>query len=564
MSGPSYPHPSESTRAVEVAALLGDSVIGVKHCIDPTSGTLTRMTWGVLAASAMCLVTSATAFALSINTAASNTAALERWQAANKPAYAFRPAQAPAATDWLAFGGLGLGLIGAAAGVARVRREHRSPYYRIGSAPGVEQPLEHAPAPAFPLVAPSRDRFVLNFAQGLDGELTTGGQALPLAQLVASGRATPSSAIAGAFELPIAENDRIRVRAGKTTFLIAGIAAPKPIATPAILLEGRALKYAAGSLAFHLALLLVLNNVYDEDAGIGIDLRKTEYIETTTTGTTTETPPPEPDDSTGDTGGEGSEQPTLALAEGAAGNPNAAKADGKLEIEKSDKPPAMRRAEAVEAAAIAGILGSSLALNSAISNIASTADYASGFSDLSVYGPLDGTQGEGRGTFGGGVRGIGPGGGCSTPPCGIIISGRYETTGDGPGTGPGGWGSCVGPHCKGGLRNRVASVPGPKTGTPRIIGEYDKSIVRRYIQRNAPKLAYCYEHQLLASPGIAGEILANFFIAPNGTVQSSNAAGFDSTVASCVADVIKNIEFPKPGEGGVEVKYPFTFRAAAG
>ena len=41
-----------------------------------------------------------------------------------------------------------------------------------------------------------------------------------------------------------------------------------------------------------------------------------------------------------------------------------------------------------------------------------------------------------------------------------------------------------------------------------------------------------------------------FLIAPNGSVQSSNGAGFNSEVASCVAGVIKSISFPAPKNGG--------------
>jgi hypothetical protein len=52
-----------------------------------------------------------------------------------------------------------------------------------------------------------------------------------------------------------------------------------------------------------------------------------------------------------------------------------------------------------------------------------------------------------------------------------------------------------------------------------------------------------------------------FFIAPSGKVASASGAGVNANVASCVAAVIKGIEFPKPkGGGGVQVNYPFTFR----
>ena len=94
-------------------------------------------------------------------------------------------------------------------------------------------------------------------------------------------------------------------------------------------------------------------------------------------------------------------------------------------------------------------------------------------------------------------------------------------------------------------------------------GDLDKAIIRRTIKRNIQKITYCYEKQLLVTPHLEGTIHAHFFIAPSGDVASATASGFDPTVATCVAGVIQGIQFPKPkGGGGVQVNYPFVFRAA--
>ena len=54
-----------------------------------------------------------------------------------------------------------------------------------------------------------------------------------------------------------------------------------------------------------------------------------------------------------------------------------------------------------------------------------------------------------------------------------------------------------------------------------------------------------------------------FFIYAERHRADSTGSGVDPEVASCVADVIRGIEFPKPkGGGGVQVNYPFTFRPA--
>ena len=112
---------------------------------------------------------------------------------------------------------------------------------------------------------------------------------------------------------------------------------------------------------------------------------------------------------------------------------------------------------------------------------------------------------------------------------------------------------------------RDSTVPTVSIGTPSADGDLDKAIIRRYIRRNQQKFQYCYEKQLLAKPTLSGTVQAQFFITPNGTVATSTAGGVDEGVASCVAEVIKNIEFPKPkGGGGVKVNYPFTFHSSNG
>jgi hypothetical protein len=153
------------------------------------------------------------------------------------------------------------------------------------------------------------------------------------------------------------------------------------------------------------------------------------------------------------------------------------------------------------------------------------------------------------GGWGYGRSDLGPSGGTGW---GTIGTGRYGTIGKGTGTsGPGG------------SARSTAAVPQVSIGQPSATGDLDKNLIRRYIKRNLPRIRYCYEKQLLVKPDLEGTVQTQFFISPNGTVSSSQATGVHTEVASCIAQVIKNIEFPKPkGGGGVQVTYPFSFRRA--
>jgi hypothetical protein len=141
-----------------------------------------------------------------------------------------------------------------------------------------------------------------------------------------------------------------------------------------------------------------------------------------------------------------------------------------------------------------------------------------------------------------------------TPAADRSLQNRYGTIGGG------GFGYNDG---SGGSIGRPTDLPTVAIGQPLATGDLDKAIIRRYIKRHINKISYCYEKVLLEKPGLKGTVSAQFLISVTGTVTSATASGVDDEVASCVAGVIKNIEFPKPKDGGVvQVNYPFTFRPA--
>ncbi|HEX4455342.1 MAG TPA: AgmX/PglI C-terminal domain-containing protein [Kofleriaceae bacterium] len=541
-------------KAIEVAALLGDSVIDVKHCIDPNGGKVTRTTVAVIAAACVLAVMSAVAFAVSVHVAAVNHAALDTWtHVLKRPAYSFRPETLGFAYDWCAFGGFALALVAAAAGIARWRAEKRSPFYRIGTAPGVELALDGAPAAAFPLVAPSPsgDDFVMTYAAGIDGDLSLDGTTTSLAELATHGK--PSARTAGAVELAIPANARIRARSGNATFVITAMPRPRRHAAPLLAnIERRTMMYVAGSLAAHLVVLGALAQLQEGDGTATIEIDGHELTDISSTSIEREQPTPPDKTADGETAGGGDQGATaLDPSMGRAGRPDSTQ-QGAMKIAGEQAAPHMTRQEAIDAASTTDIAGRVHA--SDFANLVAAADIQTGFDNLTVYGADREGTGTSYGSFGWGRSGFGTGcGGCDGD--GTIGSGRYGTIGSGPGTG-------VGPGGDGHLmrdRKHVAEVPRPVIGEPEGIGD-GREIVRRYINRNIDKIKYCYEKELLAKPTLAGTVTVQFFLAETGGVTGSVGSGFDATVASCVADVVANIQFPRM-PGSATVHYPFTFRA---
>jgi hypothetical protein len=562
MSRPMLPHPlidePLGAKAIEVAALLGDSVVDVKHCIDPRSGTITRTTIAWLIGAGVTLVLAAIAFAVSVHVAAQNQQAFQVWtRVLGRPAYAFRAETLGFAYDWLVFGGFAFALAAAGIGLARLRAERRTPFYRIGSAPGVELALDDAPAPDFPLVAPSLrgDDFVMTYAPGIEGELSLDGTTTSLGELARRGRA--SNRVAGAVELPIPANAKIRARHGLTTFVITAVPEPRRHATPIATIERRVAAYFAGSLGVHLLILGLLAQFPEGDGSAMIELDGHEVVGIESSIVDHEPPTPVPtDEDSGDSGAGGA---SAALDPGQAGKPDTT-THGRLTIKDNHVDPAVARAEAIAMARTGGIAGVIHAEDFA--QLVAVGEIESGFDQNTMYGAYDASMpGEASGSFGWSRSGFAHGGGGNGGVgLGTIGTGGYGTIGVGNGVGDGyGIAGGVG-H---GLRRHIGGVPTATIGRPEGCGDCDgRDVIRRYIKRNIEKITYCYEKQLLAHPAIGGEVVVQFFLSETGKVTGSVGSGFDSTVASCVADIVANIEFPRM-PASATVRYPFTFRAPA-
>lgn len=110
------------------------------------------------------------------------------------------------------------------------------------------------------------------------------------------------------------------------------------------------------------------------------------------------------------------------------------------------------------------------------------------------------------------------------------------------------------------MKRRGHRIATTAFGQPSTQGELDKALIRRYVKRNGEKITACYQKALATDPSLSGTVTTTFMIAPTGAVSTSTATGVTEEVSTCVAAVIKAIEFPKPKSGNVQVYYPVTFR----
>jgi pSer/pThr/pTyr-binding forkhead associated (FHA) protein len=550
-------------RAIEVAAMLGDSVVGVKHLMDPQGGKVSSTTYALFIGGGVMLLMALIAFGIGVSNAAFNKAAYQEWvHVLKRPEFEFRPQPLSLIYDWMAFGGLLSGLFSMTYGLLRLRNERQSPYFRIGTAPDVEFPILASPSESFPLVGPLGDDFVFHFGAGMDGEMNVDGETIKLGELQARGRAQHSSAVQGALQVPIPPKARIRVNAGKNTFLISAVPRPREQAAPLFAsLESRALAFFGGSAAFHLGLVALLLNLPPDPRSLSLELRGSEGRLTRFQSKAQEDPKQEEEEENESDETSGGTGTAMALDEGKMGKKDSTRAAGQYAMKNEGVDPQLAREQAIDQARDAGFLGAiKMAQGGAFASLTGTGDFSSGLDDANVYGGLLGDEvGEMQGGFGFGRSGFGPGGGGTG--WGTIGTGNYGTIGHGSGTGSG-YGVGSG---RGGMRGRRSSPPAVHIGNAVATGDLDKNIIRRYIRQKLPRITYCYEKQLLVRADLSGTVVTQFQISPQGAVLNSKAEGVSKEVADCVAEVIQGIQFPKPKGGGlVQVRYPFTFRPTGG
>ncbi len=561
-------------QVVEVQAMLGNSMVGVKHSINPRAGKVTGMTKMLLAIGAVLLLASAATLFMGVSASGANHDSKTAWNAKDanasvqrkphrwRPSYVekLRPYQTTSSHymfDGIYIGGLLGGLALLFWGLSRYRDEKVSPYFRIGSDKEVEFATKDSPAPSFALVAPEGDNFVFNFMPQMDGELTNEmGEATPLSSVAAQASGTQS----GAQSFVIPPNSRTRVAVGNTMFYVASVNRPKKHPVPFMLFSDSQFNLCVAGVAGVVALIFGLQYWagYDDNAGSLSGSDKEKYAMLDQDADKDQDDPLNEeeemeDDSEEDPGGTGTQ---AALDEGLMGKKDSSKATGLFKMKNINDNPSLAKKEIMAQVTANSALGAlSAGGQDMFASLTGLSDVSSGMDDDSIQGGLLGSEyGEAYGGFGLGKSGFGPGGGGTG--WGTIGSGSQGLIGRGSGTGSG-WGVGSG---SGGGRGRKSKVPPVRIGSPTVSGDLDKATIRRYIRRKLPQIKYCYEKQLLTNSKLGGTVSTNFLIAPDGSVKSSSASGVGGKVSSCVAGIIKTIKFPKPRGGGlVQVRYPFRF-----
>jgi hypothetical protein len=526
-------------------------------------GWLVRHGWFVVGT--VLFVLASVAFVRGLGNAGDNARALRQWtERSRRSVQDFRPRRLPVVYDWLAFVGLLGGIAAVGIGAWRRRDRRSRATFHIGSAPGVDLATDDAPLPDFPLVVPADEGFAVCFTDRMDGEAALGSHIGSLVDAVRARQALPSARVSGAFELPLGVDGRVRVRCGRSAFVVTAGAPPHgQTGAPLARIESRTLAFGAGSALVHLGFLGLLHSIPPDGKSLAGDVfgagpdrmisaRLVGYEDPVAKLERDSAPATEGDPGAGAEGGR------EAGAEGKMGTPQSTHATGRFRIARRADEPQLAHREAVAQARQAGFLHvfGAYRASDPFATLTGSSWQSSGMSDRDVYGGMIGDEyRDMQGGWGTGVDDDGPGGGGDR--FATIGTGDYDTIGDGtPGPGPlTHWDRPPGKTTPRQPKGPIVTI-GP-VDSP----EYDRALIRREIKKQLGRIRHCYERELIARRDLEGTVTTVFVINPVGAVISVRAAGMgNDEVESCVAGVIKSVQFPKPPGGGLhKVTYPFIF-----
>jgi hypothetical protein len=389
-------------------------------------------------------------------------------------------------------------------------------------------------------------------------------------ELIASGRARPSSELSGAHEFDLPTNAKARMELeGGLVFQVSAVNAGKapPVgvfagADPAaFLFVGLSSLLHIGIVA-SLAFFMPKMNLDDSEA---IDRDQILLMQKMLNAAAEREQEEKPTEQVSDANADNKEGGTGTRAkgeEGSMGNPNTKETGHRFGVQgpADNADPHIARQAALKEAAEFGMIGL-LNVGAGGDPNAPTAPWgreeSSGNDPMSARGNMWGDSiGDSFGAGGLGLSGVGEGGGGRGEGIGL---GNIGTIGHGAGTGNGqgfgnGHGRLGGAH--------ATKSPTLRQGATQVNGRLPPEVIQRIVRQNFGRFRLCYENGLRTNPTLSGRVAVKFVIDRSGSVSTAQDGGSDlpdKGVVSCVVRGFGNLSFPQPEGGIVTVVYPISF-----
>ena len=398
-----------------------------------------------------------------------------------------------------------------------------------------------------------------------------GGNPIAFAHLMASGRATRSAEVPGAyeFELPDGGEMTIELPDSDIAFQLRATRAGKHLAArgfaSALANEPVGLLYTGLSFVLHAGILASLAFFMPRMSGDDADALDADRIMTMqkllNASADREQAARQNDDADSQSAvARGGGAAAARDASGTLGTSSAAPASHRYAVRgPADNPhPHLQRQAELQQAAAFGAVGM-LASWFTADPKAPTATWGRadslGRDPLSALGKMFGdTIGDAAGTGGLGPSGTGQGGGGNADSIGLNDIGIGFEHGHGPGPDQG-----IGDSMGHSQRGHVVRSPRIVEAAVEVNGRIPREVIQRVVHENFGRFRFCYENGLRANPALQGRVVVKFTIDRTGAVAMTADGGSelaDAKVVQCVVRGFGNLSFPAPGGGMVTVVYP--------
>ncbi len=563
---------SDGSRSVEVVALYQDSAHVVKHFSNPKAGKVRTGSLVALAVGLCLALGGAFAFGSQIYSVkrqeAHQAKTKEFIQDRGLPMKFVPKVRTNRTAEVVGASGFALGLFWMLFGMLRTRDDLRKPRFTVGEHPRCtfHTPIEALPPglAEFPLVQSTQGAFQLAYTPKMDGMVELPGhEPMHLSALVEKGIAQPSSEVEGAYQLPITEGLKAKVRFGDNSFQINTVASAKavtgagmPAAVAGVATKPISLATMGSGAVVGLFLLLFSfrpaeAGAFDADGMESSKMSRMVRSEMKNARKEENAKPKPPKDKPQVTenskfkGPSGKSDPRL----------NNKRSTGPVSPNNSANNTAVGRSAGM---GMAGVMQSmSKKLGSMFSRNAVSSDAEDALGALIGNAVGDNAGLDGLGINGGGRTGGGNGAGVEGP------GGWNLGKGGGQGWGPAG----------GSLRNPFGGKPvgkyrpkGPVVYSTRFVsqGGIDAATIKRVIRRHINQIKYCYMTKGLSSnPRLKGLYKVSFTINSRGRVQAVRTAQTTLNhppTEACIRGMVKTWRFPKPEGSMPYVVYPFHFK----
>jgi hypothetical protein len=391
------------------------------------------------------------------------------------------------------------------------------------------------------------------------------------ADLIASGRARPSTELSGAheYDLPAGAKARMELESSGLAFQVSAVNAGKPMPTGFFSnTEPAAFVYTGLSFLLHMGFIAIFaffmpnmggdkDDPYDSDRNLYLQKMLNASAEREQEQRDTDQKPEDKADNK-----EGGTGTRAKGEEGSMGNPNTKAVNNRYGVQgpKDNPDPHLAKQAAMAEAAQFGMIGLIATMGGGDPN-APTAPWGRedslGADEKSARGNMFGDNiGDAFGAGGLGLSGVGEGGGGRGEGIGL---GNFGGLGHGAGTGQGqGIGSGKG-KLQGG---HTVKAPKIREGATSVNGRLPPEVIQRIVRQNFGRFRLCYEAGLRNNPTLAGRVAVKFVIDRKGAVALTADGGSDipdSSVVQCVVRGFGNLSFPEPEGGMVTVVYPIMF-----